>query len=44
MISKATRKIDEIFNEKCEQNVRITENSKNNKILYFPKRRTDKAF
>lgn len=44
MISKATRKIDEIFNQKCEQNVRITKNSRNNKILYFPKRQTGKAF
>ena len=44
MIAKATRKIDQIFNEKCEQNVRITENSRNNKILDFPKRRTDRVF
>lgn len=44
MISKATRKIDEIFKQKCEQNVRINKKSNNNKILYFPKRQTDKAF
>lgn len=44
MITKATNKIDEIFNQKCEQNVRINKKSNNNKILYFPERQTDKAF
>ena len=44
MITKATNKIDEIFNQKCEQNVRINKKLDNNKILYFPKRQTDKAF
>lgn len=44
MIIKARSKINNIFSEKCENNVRIKENPPNKKIIRLPKRLTDINF
>ena len=44
MIIKARNKINNIFSEKCENNVRINENPPNKKIIRLPKKLTDIAF